>query len=199
MQKVIIISDNNMKIEKLMTLEECIAHHEDAVKKFANECANTTKDIFNNILDFDDFYSEGMIELMKSYEKYEPKNTFNTFLHENLNNLRIDTMRMINAKKRNTEQRIVSFDNELEDGTFLSDVEGDFDNNYSLIEFDESIADAMSKLTDEEKSIFDFLINNEKTKKILAKELGITRPTLDVRITKVKDKIIGLLPEYINY
>ena len=65
------------------------------------------------------------------------------------------------------------------------------------MEFNEDLKKVLVKLTEEEKKIFHFLMENESTKRILAKDLKITRPTLDKRINKLKDKIIDYLPEYI--
>lgn len=199
MNKEIIISENDIKTIKLMSLEECVVHFERAVMKWSHGCYKTVRHCCNNIMEYDDFYSEGMLCLMNVYEKYKPINTFNTALHKSLDNLKIDIIRKLNTQKRTVDQPMVSFDTTLLDGDLLSDIEGDYDCNFELFEFNEDIVNALSKLTEEERKIANFLLNQESTKKVLAEELNISRPTLDSRIEKVRDKVVGLLPEYIPY
>lgn len=201
MKKEIIMVEKGIKIKREMTMEECIESFEGAIKRWGNECYVATKDMSHNLMEYDDFYSEGMICLIEVYNKYRPINTFNTALHKSLDNLKIDLIRKTNAKKRKTEQNVVSFELEIEDEdvSLLHELEGDVDINFELVEFNEDMTNAMSKLTNEEKKILNFLIENESTKRVLAKELNISRPTLDTRIEKVKDKVIGLLPEYLLY
>ena len=201
MLKEIIVSKNGNKYIKKMSLEECIMFFEGAVKKWANETYSSLKLMSNNIMEYEDLYNEGMICLIKVYRKYIAINTFNTNLHKSLDNLRIDLMRIINTKKRKTELSVVSFEMEIEEGSedadTLKDREGGIDENFSQMEFNEDLKKVFVKLTEEEKKIFHFLMENESTKRILAKDLKITRPTLDKRINKLKDKIIDYLPEYI--
>lgn len=201
MKKEIIIIENGVKITKEMTIEECIENFEGAIKKWGNECYMIMDKMSHNLMEYDDFYSEGMICLIEVYSKYKPINTFNTILHKSLDNLKIDLIRKTNAKKRKTEQSVVSFESEIEDEdvSLLHELEGDIDINYELVEFNEDMTNAMAKLTDEERKIFDFLIENESTKRVLAKQLNISRPTLDTRIERVRDKMIALLPEYLLY
>ena len=201
MKKEIIIVKNGIKVTKEMTMEECVNSFEGAIKKWGNECYVIVKDMSHNLMEYGDFYSEGMICLIEVYKKYKPINTFNTVLHKSLDNLKIDLIRKTNAKKRKTEQSVVSFDMELEDEEcdLLQEIEGDIDENFSIMEFNEDMTDAMSKLTEEERKILNFLLENESTKRVLAKELNISRPTLDSRIEKVRDKVMDLLPEYIIY
>lgn len=201
MKKEVIIIENGIKTIKEMTIEECVQSFEGAIKKWGNECYVIVKQMSHNLMEYDDFYSEGMICLIEMFNKYKPINTFNTALHKSLDNLKIDLIRKSNSKKRKTYQSVVSFDMELEDedSDLLQEVEGDIDRNFLKVEFDEDIADAVAKLTGEERKIFDFLMDNESTKRVLAKELNISRPTLDSRIERVRDKIMNLLPEYILY
>ena len=197
--KRLIIVENNMKIAREVELEECARIFEGAVKRWANEMYVIVRGMSNNLMEYDDFYSEGMICLIEMYDKYVPVNTFNTALHKSLDNLKIDLIRKTNAKKRKTEQSVVSFDMEIEDDECdcLQEIEGDIDMNYSIMEFNEDMANALATLSNEERKIVGFLMDNESTKRVLAKELNISRPTLDSRITKVKEKIMDLLPEYI--
>ena len=106
---------------------------------------------------------------------------------------------MLNAKKRKTKRSVVSFDMEIEDDECdsLKEIEGTLDESFEELEFNLDMEYVMSKLTDEEIKIFKFLLENESTKRALAKELNISRPTLDSKILKVKDKVIDFLPEYI--
>lgn len=199
--KRLIIAENNMKIAREVELEECARIFEGAVKRWANEMYVIVRGMSNNLMEYDDFYSEGMICLMEMYNKYTPINTFNTALHKSLDNLKIDLIRKTNAKKRKTEQSVVSFDMEIEDDECdcLQEIEGDIDINYSIMEFNEDMTNALATLTNEERKIVGFLMDNESTKRVLAKELNVSRPTLDSRIAKVKEKIMDLLPEYIFY
>ena len=198
MKKEIIIILNGKKTTKEMSLEECVIVFEGAIKRWANEVYVIVKDMSNNLMEYDDFYSEGMICLIEMYNKYKPVNTFNTALHKSLDNLKIDFIRKTNAKKRKTEHSVVSFDMEIEDEDCdsLQEIEGNVDENFATVEFNEDVTNAISKLTEDEKKIVKFLIDDESTKRILAKELKISRPTLDTRISVVKDKVVNLLPEY---
>ena len=199
--KKIIVAENKMKVEKNMTVEECISFHDGAVKKWANDMFFIVKGMSNNLMEYDDFYSEGMMCLIHSYNEYQSKNTFNTFLHKNLDNLKVDLIRMLNAKKRKTKRSVVSFDMEIEDDECdsLKEIEGTLDESFEELEFNLDMEYVMERLTDEEVKIFKFLIDNESTKRALAKELNISRPTLDNKILKVKDKVVDYLPEYILY
>ena len=199
--KRLIIVENNMRVAREVELEECARIFEGAVKRWANEMYVIVRGMSNNLMEYDDFYSEGMICLMEMYNKYTPINTFNTALHKSLDNLKIDLIRKTNAKKRKTEQSVVSFDMEIEDDECdcLQEIEGDIDINYSIMEFNEDITNALATLTNEERKIVSFLMDNESTKRVLAKELNVSRPTLDSRIAKVKEKVMDLLPEYIFY
>lgn len=199
MKKTIIIAEDYIKTEREMSLEDCIEHFNDAISKWAYECHLCVKDVSHNVMEFDDFYNEGMICLIKVYKNYKSINTFCTALHKSLDNLRVDLLRRINTKKRKTESTLVSFDMELEDGAFLKDIEGGIDESFSDMELYNDIENALSKLSNEERSIAMFLLNAESTKTLLAEELGMSRPTLNTRIEKVKDKIIDLLPEHIAY
>ena len=197
--KRLIIAENNIRVTREVELEECARIFEGAVKRWANEMYVIVRGMSNNLMEYDDFYSEGMLCLIEMYDKYVPVNTFNTALHKSLDNLKIDLIRKANAKKRKTEQSVVSFDMEIEDDECdcLQEIEGDIDMNYSIMEFNEDMANALATLSNEERKIVGFLMDNESTKRVLAKELNISRPTLDSRITKVKEKIMDLLPEYI--
>lgn len=196
--KTIILTKNGVKVPKKLTLEECAILFEGAIKTWANEMYKIVKEMSNNLMEYDDFYSEGMVCLIRIYDRYTPKNTFNTALHKSLDNLKVDLIRKVNAKKRKTDLTVLSFDLEIEncEVELLQELYGEEDDNFKIIELREDISNAFINLTEEEKRIAKFLIENESTKRVLAKELNISRPTLDTKIKKVKDKIINLLPEY---
>ena len=107
--KRLIIAENNIRVTREVELEECARIFEGAVKRWANEMYVIVRGMSNNLMEYDDFYSEGMICLIEMYDKYVPVNTFNTALHKSLDNLKIDLIRKTNAKKRKTEQSVVSF------------------------------------------------------------------------------------------
>lgn len=197
--KRLIMVENNTRVTKEIALEECARIFEGAIKRWANEMYIIVKNMSNNLMEYDDFYSEGMMCLMEIYNKYTPRNTFNTALHKSLDNLKVDLIRKTNAKMRKTEMSVVSFDMEVEnyEVDFLYEIEGEIDMNYSAVEFNQDMEKALVNLTHEERKIVNFLIDNNSNKKSLAKELKISRPTLDSRIMKIKEKIVSLLPEYI--
>lgn len=197
--KRLIMVENNTRVTKEIALEECARIFEGAIKRWANEMYVIVKNMSNNLMEYDDFYSEGMMCLMEIYNKYTPRNTFNTALHKSLDNLKVDLIRKTNAKMRKTEMSVVSFDMEVEsyEVDFLYEIEGEIDTNYSTVEFNQDMKKALVSLTHEERKIVNFLIDNNSNKKNLAKELKISRPTLDSRIAKTKEKIVSLLPEYI--
>lgn len=199
--KKILVAESGVRKEKEMTLDECVISYGGAIRRWANEMFMIVKGMSNNLMDYEDLHNEGMICLIESYNDYKPLNTFNTFLHRSLDNLKIDLIRMTNAKKRKTEQTLISFDMEIEDDECDSfqEIKGAIDESFSELEFNLDIKKVMSELSDEEIKIFNFLMENESTKRVLAKHLKISRPTLDSRINKLRDKVMDFLPEYILY
>lgn len=199
MKKTIIIAKNREFVREEMTLEECIIYFDKSVKQWGISCYNSARRLSNNIMDEDDFYSEGMICLMKVFERYEPKNTFTTNLHKSLDNLKIDLFRKLNSQKRKTENIIVCLD---EDENAKNDIIhrekslGYADKNLYGIEFKNDMEVLMDNLNLEEKTIFNFLLRENTTKKALSKELNTSRPTLDSKIRRTQNKVCGIISEY---
>lgn len=185
-----------------LTFEEMLkydgAYCDRIIRKFASDCTHKIKKIHGNIMEEDDFYNEGLLRAHYCFNMYEADKSFAIYLQNGLNQLWLDYTKNVFAKKRKSEDEVVSFDSELDNGTYLKDAEGNFDYNFNRMELKEDISNALSKLTNEERSIVGFLVNEEKTKKILAAELKISRPTLDTRIELVKKKMMHLLPEYLS-
>lgn len=199
--------EESKKVKKQMSLEECIIYYNNVIKAWANKCYESAKKLSHNIMDADDFYSEAMICLMKVYEIYQPYNTFTTTLFKSLDNLKTDIFRLLNCKKRKTEERIISLDETIQTAENSADRGNKKlfhknrlkyeDTNLKDIEIRNDINNVIKKLNIEERTIFNFLLNRDITKKVLSKKLNMSRPTLDSRIPKVQGKIRNLLPEYV--
>ncbi|MFR2314858.1 sigma-70 family RNA polymerase sigma factor [Terrisporobacter sp.] len=195
--KIIKLIIDDVVVEKEMTVDEVFKQFDNMLKKFASECVFKSKTMHNNILGFEDFYGEGCIKLVESYNAYRPIDTFSSYLQNNLNARRGELLRMMHTGKRKVQRSLVSFDVELDDGSFLKDIEGKIDESFDDFMCNEDVKIALRYLNDEEKTIINHLSRQEKNKKTLAEELGISRPTLDTRISKTRHKFKSLMPEYI--
>lgn len=199
MKKIIIIAKNRELIKKEMNLEECIEHFDKSIKHWGISCYNSARQLSNNIMDEDDFYSEGMMCLMRVFEKYEPKNTFSTNLHKSLDNLRIDLFRKLNSKKRKTDHVMVYLNEEKDNQHDIAHFEkslGYDDNNLYCIELKNDMKVLMNNLNLEERTIFKFLLEKNTTKRALSEKLNTTRPTLDSKIRKTQNKVCTIISEY---
>lgn len=201
MKKTIIVAENNKLIHKEMTLEECIQYYSDTVKLWSYSCYDSARRMSHNIMDADDFYSEGMIRLIRVYDNYQPKNTFSTNLLKGLDNLKIDLFRKLNSKKRKTENTLVPLNEEQNSRNDIVHREpslGYYDNNLLSVEFTHDMDKVKECLSFEERTIFNFLLNQEDiTKRTVSKQLNVSRPTLDKRIPRVQSKILTIIPEYL--
>lgn len=201
MKKTIIIVENAKRIEKQMTLDECVIYYNDRIKTWARKCYESAKKISHNIMDEDDFYSEAMICLMRVYKAYQPINTFTTTLFKSLDNLKADIFKLLNCKKRKSEKRTISLDETYDESTYsklkIDTYIGYEDRGLKDVELKSDINNIIEKLNVEEKTIFDFLLNKNITKKGLSEKLNVSRPTLNTKIPRVQLKIKNLLPEYL--
>lgn len=190
MSKNIIFSDGTVK---KMEVEELFEHFEDMIHKFAHKCVGSTKNNFSNVNDFDDYMQMGNMELMKAYQLYDEKHCFSTLLQIRLNNAYHYNLRKLNFYKRKTDSTIISLNRKTEENKSVEELYGQDDLHLSNIEVKLDLSYIFSKLDPQEIKIFLFLLEQEKTKIQLAKELGITRPTLDSRISLLRDKIKKLM------
>lgn len=174
---------------KEMNIEQLCIQFEDMIYKFAYKCVGSLKGFKNNVEEFEDFYQQGMIELVKVFELYDEKHCFSTLLQIRLDNALKYNLRKYSFKKRVVNDSLISLNMISDDGRSYEDVVGDRDFCLEEIENKLDILMILQELNEEEKEIFKFLLEQEKTKLQLSKELNISRPTLDNRIELVRDKV----------
>lgn len=190
--KIIIIRENNVNVKKLMTVEEVQKQFNNMIKDFANKCVAQSRTMHNNIDTFEDFVSEGHIVLLGCFKSYSPTFTFSSYLGSALDLRRKELLRKMHSEKRKVTTCLVSFDEPVDVDLNLGDVEGKEDSSFDLFIHNENINYVLQQLSEEEKKIFGFLLDTEMTKITMAKELNITRPTLDTRIKRTREKLAHL-------
>ena len=196
--KMIKLRINGETVLKEMTMEEVHKQFNNMIKNFANDCVVQSRTMHNNVDTFEDFVSEGYIVLVECFNSYNPTFTFSSYLSSALNLTRKELLRKMHSDKRKVTTCLVSFDEPVDVDLNLGDVEGQEDLSFDLLVHNESIKYALSQLNEEEKKIFNFLLDTEMTKISMAEELNITRPTLDNRIKRTREKLIGLFSDYLN-
>ena len=196
--KMIKLRINGETVLKEMTIEEVHKQFNNMIKNFANDCVVQSRTMHNNVDTFEDFVSEGYIVLVECFNSYNPTFTFSSYLSSALNLTRKELLRKMHSDKRKVTTCLVSFDEPVDVDLNLGDVEGQEDLSFDLIVHNESIKYALSQLDEEEKKIFNFLLDTEMTKISMAEELNITRPTLDNRIKRTRGKLIDLFSDSLN-
>ena len=196
--KMIKLRINGETVLKEMTIEEVHKQFNNMIKNFANDCVVQSRTMHNNVDTFEDFVSEGYIVLVECFNSYNPTFTFSSYLSSALNLTRKELLRKMHSDKRKVTTCLVSFDEPVDVDLNLGDVEGQEDLSFDLIVHNESIKYALSQLNEEEKKIFNFLLDTEMTKISMAEELNITRPTLDNRIKRTRGKLIDLFSDSLN-
>lgn len=196
--KMIKLRINGETVLKEMTMEEVHKQFNNMIKNFANDCVVQSRTMHNNVDTFEDFVSEGYIVLVECFNSYNPTFTFSSYLSSALNLTRKELLRKMHSDKRKVTTCLVSFDEPVDVDLNLGDVEGQEDLSFDLLVHNESIKYALSQLNEEEKKIFNFLLDTEMTKISMAEELNITRPTLDNRIKRTREKLIGLFSDSLN-
>ena len=203
MRKNILFWIDGESIEKCLTFEEMLEFDDGycnkVIIKFANKCYKQVKNMQENIMEEQDFYNEGLLRAFYSFKRYRPEKSFVIFLQNGLDKWWLDYTKNIFAKKRKSMSDFISLDESIlnEDDNFINELQGSDDKSFDEFMFNEDISNAIKKLDNTEKRIVEFLYNEDDTKKNLAKQLGITRPTLDVKITKVRAKMSILLSDYL--
>ena len=196
--KMIKLRINGETVLKEMTIEEVHKQFNNMIKNFANDCVVQSRTMHNNVDTFEDFVSEGYIVLVECFNSYNPTFTFSSYLSSALNLTRKELLRKMHSDKRKVTTCLVSFDEPVDVDLNLGDVEGQEDLSFDLLVHNESIKYALSQLNEEEKKIFNFLLDTEMTKISMAEELNITRPTLDNRIKRTRGKLIDLFSDSLN-
>ena len=180
-----------------MSVEEVIMSFENMVYKNAIETYYEVKNVQHNINEVEDINVMGMMELMKCYKSYDyTKGAFSTHLTQALDRLRKRVSRDLFAEKRVSEKGIISFEGGLDEIDAFQELNGEEDEFLERVELGYDINNALCKLSEEERKIAYFLMQEIKTKKQFAEELGITRPTLDSRIASTKQKLVEILKGY---
>lgn len=200
MQKKIIkirnIETKEFTLEE-MTIEEVIKSFENMVYKNAIETYYDVKNVQHNIDEVEDINVMGMMELIDCYESYDyKKGAFSTHLTLALDRLRKRVSRDLFAEKRVADKGVISFEGSLDEIDAFQEVNGELDEYLERAELSYDINNALNELNEEERKIACFLMQEIKTKKQFAQELGITRPTLDSRIANTKEKLLAILKGY---
>ena len=73
---------------------------------------------------------------------------------------------------------------------------GKEDISFFRFEFKQDLHQILHNFNKEEMLLLNYLMYENTTKKDLAMRLGITRPTLDSKFKKLRNKLSNLLPEY---
>lgn len=181
-------------VNKLMSLEEVIDAFENMVFKSALEIFEDIDGLNQNINEVEDINTYGIIELIKCYKSYDyKKGSFSNILYIALKALRKRMLRDLNAGKRNVAKKPISLEGTRDELDAFQERYGIEDEVLEQSELVCDLARALKSLTEEEGKILEFLIKEHKTKREFATELGITRPTLDTRIKKTKEKLEILL------
>ena len=196
--KMIKLRKNGKIIIEPMTLEEVYKQFNNMIKNFANDCVMQSRTMHNNVDVFEDFVSEGYIVLVECFNSYNPTFTFSSYLGSALDLTRKELLRKMHSDKRKVTTCLMSFDEPVDIDLNLGDVEGEEDASFDLLIHNDSIKYALSHLDEEEKKIFNFLLDTEMTKISMAEELNITRPTLDNRIKKTRSKLIELFSDVLD-
>ena len=185
------------------TVEKVIYNHCDkAVRAFAKKCVAGLAWTKNNF-ELEDYEQAARMEIITMFDVYDEIHTFSSMLNTRLDQLYIHFLRYFGNQKR-------SMNNSLSDGNIAYNevrLQDSYDDGMSYEEIigtgiDEmnksncfmAIEECAKKLDDREKKILSFLINENKTKMEFAKELGITRPTLDTKIKYIR----SILKDYLK-
>ena len=130
---------------------------------------------------------------MKTFNIYNEQQCFSTLLQINLNNKHGYLLRNLNASKRNSNNSTVSLNAEYPEGNTFDTYIGVEDIMLQDIESKIDLLNKLDTLAEEECKIVKNLLEEEKTKIQLAKELGISRPTLDSKIKIIREKLKDLI------
>lgn len=196
--KMIKLKKGDSIIIKPMTIEEVYKQFNEMIKDFANKCVIQSRTMHNNVDTFEDYMGEGYIVLIECYNTYQPTYTFSSYLGTALNSTRKELLRNMHTEKRKVPTCLISFDEPVDVELNLGDVEGKDEESFEMFLYNDSMRYALSKLTEEEKKIFHFLLDTEMTKMAMTKELKITRPTLDSRIESTRKKLKMLFVDCLN-
>ncbi|MEG0908734.1 MAG: sigma-70 family RNA polymerase sigma factor [Clostridia bacterium] len=190
MTKCIVFSDG---CKRQMGLEELCTTFENMINKFAHRCVHSMSKHHSNTDEFEDFYQYGMLELMKTFDVYNEQLCFSTLLQINLNNKHGYLLRNLNTRKRNSNNSTISLNAEYPEGNTFDLYIGEEDLMLQDIESKIDLLNKLETLEEEECKIVKNLLEEEKTKIQLAKELEISRPTLDSKIKIIREKLKDLL------
>lgn len=196
-----LIDDKSIDVE--LTFEEMLEYDNSYCKrmilKWANECYMQSYKIQETIMDKDDFYNEGLARAYYCFNKYNADKSFVTYLNNGLRVLWLDYTKTIFAKKRKSDNNLISLNKDDADLDFNMDERvGKEDISFFRFEFKQDLHQILHNFNTEEMLLLNYLMYENTTKKDLAMRLGITRPTLDSKFKKLRNKLSNLLPEYLH-
>jgi len=120
----------------------------------------------------EDIVQETFLKIWKNRKQIEIKTSFRNFLLTNVRNSCIDYLRKRNLEKQWKEK-------EIQNG--LKEVSDDL---YSLVELEKMLADALSKLPENLRQVFEMNRFDGKTYREIAEEKELSVKTVEARMTK---------------
>lgn len=200
MIKVLKVRDKetNEFINKEMEFEEVVKMLNNIMIKKSNELYSKLAGIQQNILDREDIISMYMMDIYNTYELYDiNKGAFTSVAFKTIDNCSKRILRDLFAQKRTNERRVLSFEGTKDDLDAIEKLSGEYDDTFANVELAYDLRRVLKNFSEEEKVIIQFLLHKKSNKKELALSLGVSRPTLDARIKKTREKLAVSLKEYI--
>ena len=188
----------NEFINKEMRFDDVVKMLDRIMIKKSNELYNKLSGVQQNILEKEDIISIYMTDIYNVFEVYDiNKGAFTTVAFKSIDNCSKRILRDLFAQKRTNESWVLSLEGTKDDLDAIEKLNGEYDDTFSNIELAYDLKRTVSNFTYEEKQILKFIIGRGLSKKDLAIHLGVSRPTLDTRIKKLKDRLSNSLKEYI--
>lgn len=197
LEKKIIMSNGTVKYA---TVEEVIFNDfSKAISAFAKKSLNGLAWTMNNH-DFEDYEQIARMEIMKMFDVYDEVHSFSAMVNTRLDQLYTyllryygNLKRSMNNKEDRKENRIsytaVELDGDYCENYTMAEVIGDLDDLIADTEINLAIKECANDLSDNDKRILAFLINQNEAKIDFAKRIGISRPTLDKKINLIRQML----------
>ena len=185
---------------KYATVEEVIFNDfSKAISSFAKKSLNGLAWTMNNH-DFEDYEQIARMEIMKMFDVYDEVHSFSAMVNTRLDQLYTyllryygNLKRSMNNKEDRKENRIsytaVELDGDYCENYTMAEVIGDLDDLIADTEINLAIKECANDLSDNDKRILAFLINQNEAKIDFAKRIGISRPTLDKKINLIRQML----------
>lgn len=187
-----ILFGNNVVVR--MTLEEVIERFDKQVTYFAKKCEQT---ISNCDFTRGDYEQIGYVALVEAFINYDDTYVFSTYFDTKLKGERTKIISKLTAQKRSAN--LISLDEptkEGEENTSLSDIIGNIDNAIEELAGEDLVGTIFSKLNEEEKLIYLNIVENGVKPVDYAREINISKQSLNYKLKKLKEKLLCLYNTY---